>query len=166
MRPLISFSILLLLPLFIGFSSKNLAEATSDHDYCNTRFDFCLEYPKVVFTQQIKSDNDDGISLFSADGLFNAKAYGAYNVVGATTVDLFQELVKELSAKNKKLDIVSNNISKTTYEVTFLGDQEMLYYRIMLLPDNAVVTLMISVPKGMEEMMHTLQKDIVLETHS
>lgn len=166
MRPLISFSILLLLPLFIGFSSKNASKATNEHDYCNTRFDFCLEYPKGVLTQQRKSDNDDGISLSSADGLFKAQAYGAYNVVGSTTEDLFQELVKELSAKNKKLDIVSNDVNKTTYEATFRGDKEMLYYRILFVPNNAVVTLMIAVPKGMEEMMHSLQEDVILDTHS
>lgn len=166
MRPLISFSILLLLPFFIGFSSKSSTTVSNEHDYCNARFDFCLEYPKGVFTQQTKSDNDDGIGLSSTDGLFKAQAFGAYNVVGSTTADLYQELVTELSGKNKKLNIVSNDISKTMYEATFLGDKELLYYRVQLVQNNAVITLMIAVPKGMEEMMHSFRKDIILDTHS
>lgn len=166
MRPLISFSILLLLPFFIGFSSRSAVETSPAHDYCNARFDFCLQYPKGVFTQMIKSDNDDGVSLYSTDRLLTAQVYGSYNVVGATTTDLYKELVNELSKTNNKLVVVDSDLNKTTYEAMFLGDKEMRYYRTTFQADNAIVTLMISVPKGMEELMHTLQKDIVLDTHS
>lgn len=173
MRPLINFSILLLLPLVIGFSSRNATIASgtghaadNDHTYCNARFDFCLQYPDAIFTQSVKSDNDDGISLYSEDGLMRAKAYGAYNIEGATMEGLYQMLVNELATTNSNLVIMSNDVGKTAYEATFLGDKEMYYYRIVTHPDNIILTLMIAVPNGMEEMLHSLQKDMVLNTHS
>ncbi|MBK9018179.1 MAG: hypothetical protein IPM82_31315 [Saprospiraceae bacterium] len=166
MRPLISFSILLVLPLFIGFSSRNTADTSNDHDYCNARFDFCLNYPTAVFTQTVNSDNDDGISLSSADGLLNAQVYGVYNVEDASILNLYQELVDKLAGMNKRVEVVSSDVNITSYEATFRGDKEVQYYRTVLQPNNVIVTLMIAVPTGMEEMLHSLLRDMVLDTHS
>ncbi|MBI1226729.1 MAG: hypothetical protein GC192_15955 [Bacteroidetes bacterium] len=167
MRPFISFSILLLLPFFIGFSSKNAVDFSSGgNEYCNARFDFCLQYPTAIFTHQINSDNADGVSLFSDDGMINAKVYGAYNIVGTSMEDFYQEMVTELSTKNKKIVVLKNDVNKTNYEATVQGDKTIVYYHAMQQDNNVVVTLTVSVPKGMEEMLHSLQKDLVLHTHS
>ena len=173
MRPLINFSILLLLPLVIGFSSRNTAtaiggghESGNDQNYCNARFDFCLQYPTTVFTRRVSSDNDDGVSLFSEDGLIKAQVYGAYNIEGSTMENYYQEMVTELSTKNKKVVVLSNDVNKTDYEATVQGDKTIVYYHTMQRANNVIVTLVISVPNGMEEMLHSLQKDMVLNTHS
>jgi hypothetical protein len=173
MRPLTNLSILLLLPLVIGFSSRNATTMNgtgqarnNDHTYCNARFDFCLQYPSDIFTHRVSSDNDDGISLYSMDGMIKARVFGAYNVEGATMADMFQTLVDELAAANKQLVVLTNDMGKTAFEATFRGDKEMYYYRTVSQPDNITLTLMIAVPNGMGEMLHSLQKDLMLNSHS
>lgn len=171
MRPLINFSILIILPIFIHLSSADRgtgADATDEQTiekYCNSRFGFCLQYPKSIFVKQHGADNDDGMHFSSEDGNITAQVSGRYNIESSTMLDLYQDLVDQLAADNKMVEIQSNELSKTTCEATFVGDKESTYYRMLLGPNNVIISLVVVVPKGMEELLFALKKDMQLEAH-
>ncbi len=171
MRPLINFSILIILPIFIHLSSADsragadTANEQTIEKYCNSRFGFCLLYPNSIFVKQHGADNDDGMHFFSEDGNITAQVSGRYNIESSTMLDLYQDLVDQLAADNKMVEIQSNELSKTTCEATFKGDKGSTYYRMLLGPNNVVITLVVVVPKGMEELLVALKKDMQLEAH-
>ncbi len=172
MRPLINLSIMLLLPMVIGFSSYHGASAPAsasreDGRYCNARFDFCLNYPNQLFTQKDKSDNDDGVRLTSADGKFCLEASGSYNVANWSLTDIYDFTFQDITADHPdEVKYISYNIGKTSYEATFQYANELHYYHTVLLPsNNSFVTLLIFVPIGMESMLDNLKDDVSLDTH-
>lgn len=171
MRPLINLSIMLLLPLAIGFSSYDGTPTTAaprdTGRYCNARFDFCLNYPDQLFTQKAKSDNDDGVRLTSADGKLCVEVSGSYNVANWSLTDIYDFTFQDITADHPdEVKYISYNIGKTSYEATFQYANELHYYHTVLLQNNSFVTLLISVPLGMEAMLDNLKGDVSLDTHS
>ena len=152
--------------MFISFSSKNLHLET-DGKYCNARFDFCIQYPSTLLTEKTMSDNDDGIRLTSKDGKVCAEASGAYNVGNWSLTDIYDFTFQDITADYPdQVRYISYNIGKTSYEATFQYGNELHYYKTMLHHDNSYVTLMIAVPKGMEELLNSLKKEMSLDLQS
>jgi hypothetical protein len=173
MRPLINLSIMLLLPLAIGFSSyddtKMPAKAVADKPtstYCNARYDFCIKYPGALLTEKTVSDNADGVRLTSSDGRICAEASGAYNVANWSLTDIYDFTFQDITADHPdEVRYISYNIGKTSYEATFQYGNEIHYYQTKLHHNNSFVTMMISVPVGMESLLDNLKEEVVLEIH-
>lgn len=172
MRPLINLSIMLLLPLAIGFSSYEDAKMPAKaadrptSTYCNARYDFCIKYPGALLTEKTVSDNADGVRLTSSDGRICAEASGAYNVANWSLTDIYDFSFQDITADHPdEVRYISYNIGKTSYEATFQYGNEIHYYQTKLHHNNSFVTLMISVPVGMESLLDNLKEEVVLEIH-
>lgn len=53
-------------------------------EYCNPRFDFCIEYPANIFTEKYESTNGDGIELINEAGDAYIVASGSNNTLNTS----------------------------------------------------------------------------------
>ena len=65
-------------------------------NYCNTRYEFCLEYPEEIFTQKKLADNCDGAFLASKDHRISLSIYGEWNSTQMTLADQHRFLLSNL----------------------------------------------------------------------
>jgi hypothetical protein len=168
MKPLINLAILFVMPLAIGFSSYDNAPATaaasSDGRYCNARYDFCVDFPKELFTKKITSDNEDGIRLTSYDGKVCVEASGVHNVGNWSITDLYDFTFQDITADYPdEVQYLDYEIGKKQYEATFKYANELHYYKTVLQDNNCYVTLMIAVPQGSQKLLNSLKKQVTLE---
>ena len=163
MKPLVDFLILLALPLVIGFTSTNKTAATGSQ-YCNQRFSFCMEYPADIFSKIFEADNGDGVHIFSENEDMYVEAFGAYNVMEWTPEDIYFFLDGNLKGDYVIVKELSHNIQNDYYEAVYRVDDELRYYKSLML-DNSYATLVISVPKSMEELLNSLKNEVQLTVH-
>lgn len=99
---------------------KNSAE------YCNARYDFCVEYPENLFTSEIVTTNLDGVYLESLDQQVTLTAYGEYNVLNLNLEEqhrlLLEFLVKAHGTIDDHLTIFSENGFTSAIEI---GEQQI-----------------------------------------
>ncbi|MEN0041116.1 MAG: hypothetical protein AAF764_07230 [Pseudomonadota bacterium] len=63
--------------------------------YCNPRYQFCIDYPTGVFEQRIEADNGDGITLVSTEDGAELRIYGVMNGDELPPETLLQILAEE-----------------------------------------------------------------------
>ncbi len=83
---------LILASLFL-FISAPRAQAAEPFRYVNERFEFQLSYSSTLFNQGTESDNGDGITAVSRDGVATLIAYGSYSpdVLGQSLEDIYEQ---------------------------------------------------------------------------
>ncbi len=146
------------LPLVIGFTST---KKTTDSQYCNSRFNFCMEYPEDLFSKKFESDNGDGVHIFSKNEDMYVEAFGSYNVMNWTPEDIYFFLGDNLKGDYTIVKELSHHIGDDSYDVVYRVDDELRYYK-SLLQNNSYLTLVISVPVGMEELLNSLKNEVIL----
>jgi hypothetical protein len=92
------------------------------------------------------------------------EAFGAYNVMEWTPEDIYFFLDGNLKGDYAIVKELSHNIHDDYYEAVYRVDDELRYYKSLML-DNSYATLVISVPKGMEELLNSLKNEVQLTVH-
>lgn len=150
--------VLLILVCLAG--SKGTAGSSSQ--YCNDRFDYCLDYPASMFQKTYFSEQTDSLLFTTLDSL------GKVSVISTTTDhkldshQVFEERMRQLAATGCVANILSITNGDDYYEVNFLcGNhwyhQKAAFYR------NFDVLFTLQVPVNRPELMMRLKQDVKIE---
>lgn len=125
--------------------------------YCNSRFDFCVEYP-ASFSKLPKPDNDDGMTFLSADKKATISAFGSLATEPFETLD--QELALAITDKKVTYKVVR----KDWFILSGTDRNGNIFYRktvkkkinYMELGETDVFqTLMLSYPPSQKQLYHS-----------
>lgn len=122
--------------LFITLLYTNTTYAqTQTEEYCNPRFDFCIEYPAHIFTEKHESVNGDGIELINEAGDAYIVASGANNTLNTSVEAEYKNfvnyiiqaegLIKEIDSKRdqNQLEVTVQVGNKYFFFQTFISDK-------------------------------------------
>ncbi len=101
-----------------------LAQNQVDGRYCNSRFNYCLDYPAPPIQTVEESDNQDGALLSNPDMGIYLQVSGSNNVTNWTVEQVLkmeQEEVEELHGKQEfKVEKLDGNQSEIRYTLNGL----------------------------------------------
>ena len=146
--------------MFSSGSSLSHSKETAKQ-YCNNRFGYCLKYPEQLFPKSFVADNDDGIRLASEDGKLHVEASGSYNIMEWELVDIHNAIYDDLMLKYPDIITTSFDIWANRSESVFRYGNQVSYYENILLNDQ-YITLVISVPQGMEALLVSLKNEVAI----
>ncbi|MBK6620899.1 MAG: hypothetical protein IPH04_03440 [Saprospirales bacterium] len=110
--------------------------------YCNARYGFCLDYPGAVLNQKHVSENNDGVAVLSADGNYQLRVYGYFNVMGWSVSEEYQDFLEVIRSNNNGAPIkeLEKNFTEDQFEV-LLQVGKMLHYEKTILKGNHFISL-------------------------
>lgn len=90
--------------------------------YCNSRFNFCIEYP-ASFSKQSKPDNEDGLTFLSGDRKTEIKAFGSL------AVEPFEELSQELALASTDKNVTYKAVKKDWFIISGTDEEGNIFYQ-------------------------------------
>jgi hypothetical protein len=110
--------------LFISFVLLicSFKSDTGFSSYCNSRFDFCIEYP-ASFSKQQEPDNQDGLTFLSADRKTEIRTFGSL------AIEDFDLLSDEFKSATADLKVTYKAIKKDWFIVSGIDSQGRIVYR-------------------------------------
>ncbi len=167
MRPLISLIIICTLPfLFLSVHEDKVpiveAGMIQDTSYCNTRFNFCINYPSDLLPTSLSSANDDGIILKNTTNKAVVIVNGSYNITGWYPSDLFQTTVERIGEGAGNAEIIDTKIGDDFYETFFIDDRYQYFNRSFFI-DDYYISLLIKVPVDEVYLMKQLREEIQID---
>ncbi|MEQ8175458.1 MAG: copper amine oxidase N-terminal domain-containing protein [Syntrophomonadaceae bacterium] len=117
--------------------------------YANNIIGYSLSYPNI-FDASFETDNGDGVSMETADHLYNLKIWGAMNNVKKSTG---QDLLAE--AKNRVAHITSEYADQKFYRLSYEGGEsgqgpEITFYECGIVSADKAVFFCISYPSSQQ----------------
>lgn len=155
---------MLAFPALIAYSSAGNFKPEDTNQYCNTRFNFCIEYPEQIFTEGFEADNSDGVRLNSAADNISLEISGSYNVLNWSQQEAYFFYIEQLKDKDPDVRELSNKTGENYFESVFHVGDKLEYYKVIL-HGGAYITLIITVPEGMEEMLSSIKDEVRLITN-
>lgn len=146
-----------ILPLFS--SSVDVMIPTEVEEYCNERFVFCVTYPGGLFVDKEYADNGDGITLHAAGGRIEADIMGAYNVLGWSMEDIFENYFKAMREKPMEVELLELYTDETYGWAKMKYNYEIQLIRVNLLND-AYITTIITVPASSPDLLEELEDTV------
>jgi len=107
--------------LILFFYPNQLADKGYS-SYCNSKFDFCIQYPSS-FKKLPPPENGDGLIFISADSLAEIRAYGS--LVAA----LDNGLSDEYSFATTSLDITYKRMTDHSFIISGMNKDNRIIYR-------------------------------------
>lgn len=161
MRILFSFVVLFVLPFFIPEENSPTTSNTVLSEYCNARYEFCVEYPSSFFDTEVKADNGDGMIAYSKDVRYKLSMAGSKNVANQDCWNLFEQQIKlplEAESDSRILYmVIQNDYYETAY---FRG--EYAYYRKLIRSGEDNIILEIQSPRKNYSKLKRLKKKVRL----
>lgn len=157
--------IIISLPLILatrGYKSSNEQPPLFIENYCNERYDFCLDYPSDILFLAETGDNGDGISLVNKDKKMTVNVYGTFNVFNENIETLYESAIQELAIKPSELEKGDILLENDAYEFTIETDVAWVYQKVVLSADT-IITIFIKVPKRDKEALLKLKKAVRLK---
>ncbi|GJM32223.1 MAG: hypothetical protein DHS20C18_12240 [Saprospiraceae bacterium] len=139
----------------------SLTHDNATEEYCNKRFNYCLQYPSDYFLKMEKSDNGDGITLKTPDEAIDLQVTGSYNVMDWSIKDIYYHTFDQDIRGDLNTQVVTSLFDDTFSEVTLKSGNRLEFFQTYLL-DNAYVTINISVPANTPELLEQLRKSVNL----
>lgn len=164
MQTIINFFLMLALPSLIAYSSASSSAEMRENQYCNTRFNFCIEYPSQVFTSGFEADNSDGVRLYSADKDVSLEISGSYNVLNWSQEEAYFFYVEQLKEQHPNVRELSNKSGSNYFESVFKVGDKLEYYKVVI-QDDAYITLILTVNEGMQEMLNAIRDEVRITTN-
>lgn len=150
----------LLLTISLHFFALPPAETSLDKkEYCNARFDFCVQYPVELLPQQYKATNGDGARWTNEDQSIQLSVAGFHNVEGWDIEAINQFFFDQLIRKDASVHLTAI-YTDDTYGWTKMRIADKIQYFSVRLLANSYVTTLITVtedaPKRLEEVRESL----------
>jgi hypothetical protein len=125
--------------LLLLLGSSVLAHS-SMRQYCNSRFAFCIDYPKNLILQPAP-ENGDGRTFKSKDGLVKMLVYGSNN-------SLMEKLETRFNAESSSSATrkVTYKLFKTDFFVISGVENKMVFYQKVLFKNDEYKTFLITYP--------------------
>lgn len=129
------------------------------NEYCNTRFDYCVNYPKTLIKQS-ESDNRSGVEFKLKGSSASIMVYGSYNV-GADdnlTAKQYLKMVQRQSHTNHQ--ITYELLKDNHYTVSGYDNQGNIFYRHTKADDDKNATVYFIYPKSDKSKMNGIIKQM------
>jgi hypothetical protein len=99
--------------------------------YCNNRFDFCINYPKRLLTQETESENGDGTDFSNNRNEFVLTVFGRNNLdPNGETLSLRRQFDSDITELRTKGDTISyKRLSSTFYIVSGKRKGKIFYQK-------------------------------------
>lgn len=164
MNLLLRLSFIAILPLFLQkeqvFTPVEPVEEIAR--YCNSRFDFCVEYPASTLSNKLISDNGDGIFLATSNDELNVFVSGSWSVSNKDTWGLYDDFIAEKLERSSegqvRYCIVRNNYYEVVY---FLNDK--CYYQKLIDRGGKHIVIQIEVSRAQYWQIQELRNKIELD---
>ena len=130
------------LTAFLPAVANLLPEGDTSKEYCNSRYDFCVEYPDYIFTKADVSANGDGIILTSQDENTQLRASGYFNVMELPVKSEYEDFVEVVKLDNEGTTVreLESNFGENDFEC-LLEAGNQLYYQKTLLSGHDFISL-------------------------
>lgn len=125
----------LILLLSMSFSVQ---DSTKSINYCNARYDFCVEYPQAIFKTIKKSSNADGVYAISISGDQELIVAGYYNVLNVDIEEEYETFLAAISDDKKTLTIQDVRKDKYFFEVAILMNGKWTYKKVLQQNDKFI----------------------------
>lgn len=112
-------------------------------NYCNSRFEYCLDYPTHLKPQP-EAHNGDGRDFTSADGSVNLKVWGSVDLSEGKSPA--QRLKDNLKTASDNRRITYRNIQPQSYVLSGYTPQGQIFYRKTILKNGELVNLEFTYP--------------------
>jgi len=103
-------------------------------EYCNSRYNYCIDYPKNILFEQLESINGDGTIFKTRDGKEKLRAYGTLNMdmLTATDLTLDQQFKAELhSFSQDKSTITYKKIGESFFVISGYDSGTIFYLKVI-----------------------------------
>ena len=161
MRILASFFIMALLPLFMTEEEPSSTSIEANAEYCNPRFNFCLQYPDSILPFRFVSENNDGVILKTKDERVVVTVSGFRTINNRDTWQLYEDFVEKELATKKDSRILYEIVENSYYKTSFINGNykffQQLYNR-----GNKYVIYQIIAPKTMAFKINKIREYIDL----
>ena len=134
------FTVLISTFILTAFALPNGVNDETYTEYCNLRFDYCLNYPGEELKQQESSDNGDGVVFATKDGKVTMTIVGSYNIMQWSPQDIYLFTFEdELNDPNIFVENIETEMNDNGFEARYNVDGEYWYYKMYLLDDAYVM---------------------------
>lgn len=149
-----------LLTISLHFFALSPVETSLDKkEYCNARFDFCVQYPAELLPQQYKATNGDGAKWTNEDQSIQLSVAGSHNVEGWDIEAINQFYFDQLIRKDTDVHLVAIHTDETYGWTKMRFADKIQYFSVRLLAGSYVTTLITvakDAPKRLEEVRDSL----------
>lgn len=111
-------------------------------EYCNPRFNFCIEYPSDIFTEKMLSTNGDGIELTNDNGDVYLFASGSNNILTTSVEAEYKNFLNYMVATEGQVKELETNRVGNMLEVSIQNGKKYFFYRTYI-SDNYLVAVLI-----------------------
>ena len=156
--------------LSISFLFANFTNAqTATEEYCNARFNFCVEYPSSIFTEKYESANGDGIELINEAGDAYIVASGANNTLNTTVEAEYKSFLNYVIHSEGAIKEIDSYKGDNFLEITVQVRNKYFYYQTYI-SDKFIVAAMVRTdlddPKASLAAFNYLKDAVSLEIDS
>lgn len=135
-----AFTVLLFTFIFTAFTLPDEVKNETYTEYCNLRFDYCLNYPGEDLEQQESSDNGDGAVFATEDGKIMMTIVGSFNIMQWSPQDIYLFTFEDqLNDPNTFVENIDTDINENGFQARYNVDGEYWYYKMYLLDDAYVM---------------------------
>ena len=127
------------------FSIYSYMLAAGLNSYTNIRFNFSAKYPNI-FTDKLKSDNGDGITLTNKRKALKVLFYGRFNNANNSIKAEYKNNINNINKNNKK-EITYSTQKKNWYILSgYDHTQNKIFYTKTFLVNDKFITYYIEYP--------------------
>jgi len=141
--------------VFTASTTPTLAE------YCNARYEFCINYPAEYFDDTKRADNADGIILKSEDELVRLAISGSYNVLDWSLEDIYLQTFEEIAKDEDAVNLVDYSIEENMHDCVYEFKDYFLYMKTILLEEK-YVTVRLEVNKSNGYLLPIIQEQMTI----
>lgn len=144
----------------VTIKSPGLPPTMEYKTYTNDIMGFSLSYPEI-FDASVETDDGNGISMESADGIYNLKIWTALNnIKNSSGRDLLAE------AKTRVAHISAEYADDKFYRLTYSGGgngEEITFYECGVISADKIVCFTISYPSSQEVIFSSITAKMTKE---
>lgn len=130
--------------LFIGsllFSFTETSDMPEPGNYCNARFEFCVNYPQDLFVSKDVSDNGDGIVLTSSNKEVKLTISGVQNVLNEDLEGIYEDLKYSISFSEGGIENEIIETGEKFFLTSFTANEKNFFVKAIEHQDDFIVLL-------------------------
>lgn len=128
-------------------------------EYCNTRFDYCVDYPKTLIKHN-ESDNRSGAEFELKGSSASIMVYGGYNVGADDNLTAKQYLKMLQNQSHANYKVTYELLKGNNYTVSGYDNQGNIFYSHTKADNNKNATVHFIYPKSDKVKMDAIIKQM------
>jgi hypothetical protein len=133
---------------FLSLALLSCAGASEGRVDCFVRFNFCVTVPPELANNVVLSDNGDGGTYSSEDGV-SLSAWGSFNSLNTTIKAEYSKEVKD-AIENRSQKITYQKLGDRYYVLSGYQENEVFYQMVTLGVDNTFRSFLLRYPSTLK----------------